>query len=230
MNVTKEEQTKIRRLFTQLRRLNPDHLLLLLDERRGLPETWEIFAGRVARHVLSEKGLSHDLGEAIALEREGAGILIKKAHMEDSDEVRRLLAQSDECHHVLLPQLFLPTTEFHYDDQFFYSVISNPKACYVVAIKEGRVLGFVMASIEGTEDGLLAYRHRSWLLIRDVVVGRDYQRSGVGSMLLWKVLRWGMSHGLKGAMLEVHAGNEAALSLYRQLGFHVTSQVMRREL
>lgn len=47
----------------------------------------------------------------------------------------------------------------------------------------------------------------------------DYRRQGLGRFLLITLLKFACQRGLKWATLEVRASNQAAISLYQQLGF-----------
>ncbi|NJN57619.1 MAG: ribosomal protein S18-alanine N-acetyltransferase [Leptolyngbyaceae cyanobacterium SL_5_9] len=58
-----------------------------------------------------------------------------------------------------------------------------------------------------------------------LAVHPDYQRQGLGQILLWALLRSAWQRGLEWATLEVRASNRAAIALYQKFGF---SEVGRR--
>lgn len=60
-----------------------------------------------------------------------------------------------------------------------------------------------------------------WLGISAVTVSPDRRREGVGTRLMAGLARWGGMHGAARVALQVDGGNEAALTLYRGLGFTV---------
>ena len=62
------------------------------------------------------------------------------------------------------------------------------------------------------------------LHINNVAVREDYRRRGIGRRLLDRILEEGKRSGATAAFLELRAGNKAALALYEECGFRVTSQ------
>lgn len=52
-----------------------------------------------------------------------------------------------------------------------------------------------------------------------LAVALDYQGRGIGSLLLWALLKYGLEHHQAWATLEVAADNQAALGLYQKFGF-----------
>ncbi len=55
--------------------------------------------------------------------------------------------------------------------------------------------------------------------IGDLVVGRRYRRSGVGSALIGAALRWARDRDLKQIIVEAQTKNHPAISLLAKLGF-----------
>ncbi|NLL77759.1 MAG: ribosomal protein S18-alanine N-acetyltransferase [Clostridiales bacterium] len=55
--------------------------------------------------------------------------------------------------------------------------------------------------------------------ITNVVVDKSFRRQGVAEMLLSKVLEDGKTQGIEAFSLEVRAGNEPAIYLYKKFGF-----------
>jgi ribosomal-protein-alanine N-acetyltransferase len=62
------------------------------------------------------------------------------------------------------------------------------------------------------------------LHINNVAVRDTYRRRGIGRALLSRILEAGKRAGVPCAFLELRAGNRAALALYEECGFHVTSR------
>jgi ribosomal-protein-alanine N-acetyltransferase len=65
------------------------------------------------------------------------------------------------------------------------------------------------------------------LHINNVAVRDIYRRRGIGTALLNRILEAGKGAGVPCAFLELRAGNTAALALYEECGFHVTSRRTR---
>jgi [ribosomal protein S18]-alanine N-acetyltransferase len=62
------------------------------------------------------------------------------------------------------------------------------------------------------------------LHIHNVVTEPGFRRRGVARTLLEGALSRGLEEGLKRAFLEVRAGNEGAIALYRSFGFETTGR------
>ncbi|MBR5315979.1 MAG: ribosomal protein S18-alanine N-acetyltransferase [Firmicutes bacterium] len=84
----------------------------------------------------------------------------------------------------------------------------NPRAIYIVAELEGRVIGYV-GLWEILDEG-----H-----ITNVAVSPEYRRLQVGSALIKTMLQVTLQAGIKHHTLEVRAGNAPAQGLYRKFGF-----------
>jgi ribosomal-protein-alanine N-acetyltransferase len=65
------------------------------------------------------------------------------------------------------------------------------------------------------------------LHINNVAVRDSYRRRGIGRALLNRILEAGKGSRVPYAFLELRAGNSAALALYEECGFHVTSRRTR---
>lgn len=91
----------------------------------------------------------------------------------------------------------------------FLAEVRRPERCYLVALDvDGRVLGYA---------GMLFVLGEGH--ITTVAVDPDVQGSRIGTRLLLVLLRRSLEFGTEGVTLEVRAGNEPALALYRRFGF-----------
>ncbi|MBD5445680.1 MAG: tRNA (adenosine(37)-N6)-threonylcarbamoyltransferase complex dimerization subunit type 1 TsaB [Lachnospiraceae bacterium] len=90
----------------------------------------------------------------------------------------------------------------------FLEMIEKDNARYYVAKRDGHVIGgcgVIMAAGEGN--------------ITNVVVDAKERNRGVGFKLLKYLIEDGMKNGLSAFTLEVRVSNEAAIHLYKKLGF-----------
>ena len=94
------------------------------------------------------------------------------------------------------------------EENFRHEIERNPIAWNLVALRGGEVVGFACAYIVGGE-----------LMVNDVAVDTDDRRTGVGRALVVHLLDGARARGCRRATLEVRPSNEAALRLYRDLGF-----------
>lgn len=96
-----------------------------------------------------------------------------------------------------------------------YEVTDNPAARCWVAETDGRVVGMLFL----------------WMIVDEahiatIAIHPDCRRQGIARKLLIMALDSAQAEGAKSALLEVRAGNKAALRLYEKFGFEV---VGRRE-
>lgn len=91
-------------------------------------------------------------------------------------------------------------------------IIDRPNTKAVVAIREGfangQIEGFVIAQIAADEAEILS-----------IAVDRFRRRGGVGWALMDEIMRELHKERVKALFLEVDERNEAAIGLYRRLGF-----------
>jgi len=86
--------------------------------------------------------------------------------------------------------------------------LSRPYAVFRVARVSGACAGI-----------LLAWRAADELHLTDLGVAEEFRRCGIARALVSDLCRDGRDGGSSVVLLEVRASNEAALSLYRSLGF-----------
>jgi ribosomal protein S18 acetylase RimI-like enzyme len=65
----------------------------------------------------------------------------------------------------------------------------------------------------------LAGGSRSWVGLAGIETAPNARRRGLARLILSTLLRWAAEQGAERVMLEVRRENEAAITLYRQLGF-----------
>jgi ribosomal-protein-alanine N-acetyltransferase len=97
----------------------------------------------------------------------------------------------------------------------FRRELQNDLAFYLVALKEKKVIGYAGMWL------ILDEAH-----ITNLAVHPDYQRMGVGRLLVTELIFRAAFLGAKRMTLEVRPSNKAALGLYTSLGF---DQVGRRK-
>ena len=88
--------------------------------------------------------------------------------------------------------------------------ILHPRALSLTAVIRGQTAGYVMAHDEG-ED----------LHVTNLAVDPEFQRMGAAHFMMRSIISLSEKEGFHRIVLEVRESNEAALSLYRGLGFAV---------
>lgn len=92
------------------------------------------------------------------------------------------------------------------------SELKNSQANYLVAIKKDKVVGFCGFWI------VIDEAH-----VTNISVAPDFQRQGIGSVLMNHLLKIAKELGVRCSTLEVRAGNTAAIRLYESLGYSASA-------
>jgi len=113
----------------------------------------------------------------------------------------------------------------NYTDFFFIDLYHRFPETFVVAEEDGEVVGYIMCRIEvGLSNfgfgGLIRKGH-----IVSVAVLPPYRRKGIGNALVTKAMDGMRLYNAKQCFLEVRTTNEAAINLYKKLGFDVTRTI-----
>lgn len=95
-----------------------------------------------------------------------------------------------------------------WSEKSFYEQLEKSNALYMVAEREGHIIG-VCGLVESYGEAE----------IYNVSVDSNYRRRGVGTLLMRELLAEGSRKGISAYTLEVRAGNEGAIYLYEKLGF-----------
>lgn len=95
-------------------------------------------------------------------------------------------------------------------DAIEQDVAGNPLARYIVAVSDGRIVGF---------GGLWVVVDQGHII--DVAVHPEFRRRGIGRALVTAMINDSKTEGVVAHTLEVRESNEAALKLYEELGFRV---------
>jgi [ribosomal protein S18]-alanine N-acetyltransferase len=94
---------------------------------------------------------------------------------------------------------------------------SAVRRCFFVAEAEGRLLGFAVGKVIGSNAEGVAE-------LESVAVTAEARRSGVGKALCAAVVDWCRGQGVGALELEVRAGSAGAIALYSGLGFVVAGR------
>lgn len=154
---------------------------------------------------------------------------IRPATRDDMRAVGRLGALLVRLHHDFDPQRFMAATagtERGYGS-FLGTQLAEPDVIVLVAERDGEVVGYTYAGMEGVD--YMSLRGPAGVLY-DIVVDPAYRDHGIGRRLLDATLA---ALGRKGAprvVLSTAARNETAQLLFEHAGFRRTMIEMTREL
>jgi ribosomal protein S18 acetylase RimI-like enzyme len=101
----------------------------------------------------------------------------------------------------------------------FFGAEGNRRDLSFLAFEEGRPIGLVLS-------GLVNYGGKRMMRCGTLAVIPSARRRGIGDRLMEKHLEEGEARGVEGFFLEVIAGNERALHLYRNEGYEPVETIL----
>jgi len=118
---------------------------------------------------------------------------------------------------VHINRLCLPE---NYTNYFFAELHKRFPETFLVAEENGEIVGYVMCRIETGLSGFRGIIKKGHVV--SIAVLPSYQHKGIGRALMMKVMENMVLYNAKLCFLEVRVSNEAAVKLYKNLGFKVT--------
>ncbi len=158
-----------------------------------------------------------------------SAVAVRRARPADLPAIGRLGALLVRLHHEFDPQRFiapLPRTEEGYAS-FLGRQLANDDVVVLVAEREGQVLGYTYAGVEGYD--YMALRGPAGALY-DIVVDPAERGQGVGGLLLRATLAELAARGVPRVVLSTAVQNESAQRLFAGAGFRPTMIEMTREI
>ena len=156
-------------------------------------------------------------------------MMVRPAQRADLPAIGRLGAQLVRLHHEFDPQRFIaatPGTEHGYAS-FLGTQLDDPDVIVLVAERDGQVLGYTYAGVEGVD--YMSLRGPAGVLY-DIVVDPAHRDQGMGRMLLDATLAALERKGAPRVVLSTAERNETAQRLFEHAGFRRTMIEMTREL
>ena len=154
---------------------------------------------------------------------------LRPATRADLEAMGRLGALLMRMHHEFDPRRFVPAmpgVEREYA-AFLGGQLEDHDVVIVVAEREGEVVGYTYAAIEGPD--CMSLRGPAGVL-HDIVVDPVHRGGGFGRMLLDAALAAVRARGAPRVVLSAAARNDAAKRLFTEAGFRPTMIEMTREL
>ena len=154
---------------------------------------------------------------------------IRPAAPADLPAIGRLGALLVRTHHDFDPERFIaatPRTEHGYAS-FLGTQLEKPNVVVLVAERDGAVIGYTYAGVEGFD--YMSLRGPAGVLY-DIVVDPAHRGNGVGRMLLDATIAALEARGASQVVLSTAERNESAQRLFDRAGFRRTMIEMTREL
>ena len=156
-------------------------------------------------------------------------VTVRDATAADESAMGRLGEMLVEEHHRFDPERFiaaLPATRERYG-QFLASQIRRPEMVVIVAERDGKVVGYAFAGMEGND--YMALRGPAGALY-DLVVDPVHRRQGIGTTLLDAALAALSKLGAPRVVLFTAEMNHGAQAMFEGANFRRTMIEMTREL
>jgi ribosomal protein S18 acetylase RimI-like enzyme len=156
------------------------------------------------------------------------GVAIRPGAPADLKAIGRLGALLVRVHHDFDPDRFIaatPRTEHGYGS-FLGTQLAEPNIVILVAERDGEVIGYTYAGVEGTD--YMSLRGPAGVLY-DIVVDAAHRGQGVGRLLLDATLAALQAKGAPRVVLSTAERNESAQRLFARAGFRRTMIEMTRE-
>jgi ribosomal-protein-alanine N-acetyltransferase len=113
----------------------------------------------------------------------------------------------------------------HYSDYFFEELRRESPETFLVAEKDGQVVGYIMCRIEYGFSNLKRFNLVKKGHIVSIAVLEGHRGKGIGTALLEEAIKAMAKKKCAEAYLEVRVSNVGAISLYKRLGFTITSKI-----
>jgi ribosomal protein S18 acetylase RimI-like enzyme len=157
-----------------------------------------------------------------------AAINIRPATAADLPAIGRLGALLVRTHHDFDPKRFLAATSQteHAYGSFLGTQLDDPNIIILVADRDGEVIGYTYAGVEGND--YMSLRGPAGV-VYDIVVDPAYRKQGVGRMLLDTTLEELKARGAPRVVLSTAEKNAPAQRLFDRAGFRRTMIEMTRE-
>jgi ribosomal protein S18 acetylase RimI-like enzyme len=154
---------------------------------------------------------------------------IRGAAPADLPSIGRLGALLVRMHHNFDPKRFIaaPARTAASYASFLGGQLEDPNVVVLVAERDGEVLGYSYAGVEGYD--YMSLRGPAGVLY-DIVVDPKHRGHGIGRMLLEATLAALKARGAPRVVLSTAEQNEAAQRLFTRAGFRRTMIEMTREL
>lgn len=99
-----------------------------------------------------------------------------------------------------------------------------PRISFELSLNEPQVDALVVECRGSVVAYLIASEQEGQYLIANIAVEKYHRRKGVAKELISKALELAEGRGASYAMLEVRESNQAAIQLYKQLGFRIVQR------
>lgn len=119
----------------------------------------------------------------------------------------------------------METLPEHYSDYFYYEILDEFPETFLLAEREGGVVGYIMCRIEYGFSHLRRLGLARKGHVVSVAVLEEHRGKGVGAKLLQLAQAEMVKKTCSEVYLEVRVSNRDAVSLYQKIGYKVTGRL-----
>jgi ribosomal-protein-alanine N-acetyltransferase len=113
----------------------------------------------------------------------------------------------------------------NYAAYFFIDTFNSQPETFIVSESQGRVVGYIMCRLEHGFSDLKKLRFAKKGHIVSVAVMPDFRQMGMGHSLVTEALAALNRLDVDECYLEVRMNNDAAINLYKKMGFEITRTI-----
>lgn len=154
---------------------------------------------------------------------------IRNAVESDYNQINKLFSYSDQIHFANHPEIYSPPQDQARSMDYFKTLISGEENILLVAEEHNVITGFIYCYIESAGH-IPIHTKRKYIVIDNIVVKKEYQHQGIGTLLLKTIEDKASSLNLDHIELDVFEFNENAVSLYKSKGFKNITWRMRKDI
>lgn len=140
-----------------------------------------------------------------------------------------LYRQADRWHAAHVPHCFRDPGEQPRSREAFAEWLADDTATLLVAERAGEAVAFVRVTAREAPD-LPLFVPRRYAMVHELVVHQDWQRRGLGRLLMERAHDWARERQIEQVELTVYEFNAGALALYESLGYAAVSRRLWRSL
>ena len=154
---------------------------------------------------------------------------IRQAKIEDYNELRELFDEVDSLHCNHLPRIFQKTDQPVRNKNYYSELILDDSAGIFIAEIGGKLIGFIHAQLQEAPN-IPIFVPRQYTVIVDIGVHSQFQRQGIGKLLMKTAEQWAKEKGSSSIELNVYEFNKTALAFYQSLGYETLSRKMTKQI
>lgn len=156
-------------------------------------------------------------------------IEIRKATEADYQVINSLYFECYTLNHQSIPKTYKKTPKNPQSKGEFLNMLEDKKALLLVATINDRVVGFSYSFIEKETGNNVVYGYHR-VYIGDLYVLPNYQRQGIGSLLIKEVEKWAKDRKLNDLAVLVYNFNKKAVNFYEKQGYQAYSTQFIKKL